>query len=522
MKTRGSQEIFKTKLRFLGASCLLLAAAVELSIVWNHSIKEELAIQAASFVRKGIVSTDLRGVVEFLNGVQFSSFDTVTLYRPTGERVITLPPMLDFKEQMESAWRAFFYGTISTTVFADQERASPLAVLTFSYARFELVHYAVIVWLIATGALMSLFAQAIRKVQAEIQNESRLKNAEDIEEIAKKIRHNIRSPLAVLKALFSSSGLEQLALLEQGRSAVLRLEEIVSEIRAHGQQTPKRSRKPAIFDISKVAHGIVAEKRLISGEVEIDLKDLTAAEVIYCEIPGAELKATLSNLIENSIQAISGKGRITVQVECDPHSVTIEVIDTGGGIPPEIQTRVFEKGFSYNKDVGSGLGLYYAKRLLEDHQGNIGIRSLGDSQGTTISLCFPRVPTPNWHVARLDFGDVNEVIVCDDQSGIIKTWQMRLQGLSTQPRCQFFSSCEAMTESLSDNDPMARLFLIDYDLGSGRRTGLDFARGLNQRAQVVLVTGHFDDPEIQDACSEIGCKLLPKEEIATIPIDRAI
>ncbi len=72
----------------------------------------------------------------------------------------------------------------------------------FSYYRFELVKYAALVWIFASIGLWLLVSPATRKVQTEIQKEIRLRNAEATEEIAKKIRHNIRSPLAVLNALF--------------------------------------------------------------------------------------------------------------------------------------------------------------------------------------------------------------------------------------------------------------------------------------------------------------------------------
>ena len=57
---------------------------------------------------------------------------------------------------------------------------------------------------------------------------------------------------------------------------------------------------------------------------------------------------------------------------------------------------------------------------------------------------------------------------------------------------------------------------MDYDLGDGRETGLDFARRLENCNQLVLVTGHFDVPEIQEACAALGCRLLPKDEIAQV------
>ena len=105
MTTHLTQQMKTTTHRFIIAGLLLLFAAIALSVVWNRSIKNELAVQASSFVRKGIISTEMRGVVEYLNGVQFSAFETVSLFRADGEHIITLPPTMDRKEREASLWR---------------------------------------------------------------------------------------------------------------------------------------------------------------------------------------------------------------------------------------------------------------------------------------------------------------------------------------------------------------------------------------------------------------------------------
>lgn len=60
--------------------------------------------------------------------------------------------------------------------------------------------------------------------------------------------------------------------------------------------------------------------------------------------------------------------------------------------------------------------------------------------------------------------------------------------------------------------------LLDYDIGEGRKTGLDFIRTLHDPAFAILVTGHFDVPEIQEICESVGCGLLAQDEISQIAI----
>lgn len=494
---------------------MLLIAFVGLSIIWNRSIKEELATQATSFVRKGMLSTDMRGVSESLNGIQLSAFDSVTLYHASGERIVTLPPIFDYKEQMRSSWRPFLYDTIDTDIRVDRDGMDKLGTLVFSYYRFELVKYAALVWIFASIGLWLLVSPATRKVQAEIQKEIRLRNAEATEEIAKKIRHNIRSPLAVLNALFVDRTIDKESFFEQGQSAVQRFEEIVAEIKADFQKVPRKSNSsPPIYEITKLVERIIDEKRVTAKNVEIKLESNVNGLPVYCELPGAELKATLSNLIDNSFQALDGDGQVTVRLDCDEHSVLLEVSDTGHGISQSIVQHVFDKGFTYGKEGGTGLGLYYAKKLVEDYQGNIDIRSL-EGAGTTVALHVPRKPTPTWHVAELKLSQAVEVVVCDDVQAILKAWQIRFKSLHKAPQATFFTSTEAIPQPSTLRPAM---YLVDYDLGDGYETGLDFARRLENRSQLVLVTGHFDVSEIQEACAAIGCKLLPKDEIAQVQI----
>jgi signal transduction histidine kinase len=70
-----------------------------------------------------------------------------------------------------------------------------------------------------------------------------------------------------------------------------------------------------------------------------------------------------------------------------PERLVVEVEDTGSGIDKEILDRIFEPYFS-TKDVGTGLGLPIAKKIIEDHQGSLQIRS-EPRKGTKITIDLP-------------------------------------------------------------------------------------------------------------------------------------
>jgi signal transduction histidine kinase len=90
-----------------------------------------------------------------------------------------------------------------------------------------------------------------------------------------------------------------------------------------------------------------------------------------------ELNQVWTNLIHNAVQALGGKGEVTLQTEvADDASVRVRVIDNGPGIPREILPRIFEPFFTTkSKGEGTGLGLGIVRRILEKHGGRIEVES---------------------------------------------------------------------------------------------------------------------------------------------------
>ena len=92
---------------------------------------------------------------------------------------------------------------------------------------------------------------------------------------------------------------------------------------------------------------------------------------------GSELNQVWTHLIENAIDAMDGKGSLKITTARDGHSLCVEITDSGVGIPPEIQSRIFESFFT-TKPVGegTGLGLDIVRRIVENrHQGTISLES---------------------------------------------------------------------------------------------------------------------------------------------------
>jgi signal transduction histidine kinase len=94
-----------------------------------------------------------------------------------------------------------------------------------------------------------------------------------------------------------------------------------------------------------------------------------------CARPG-ELNQVWTNLIDNAIDAMNGKGALRIRTAKELDNVLVEIGDNGPGIPPEIQKRIFEPFFT-TKDVGQGLGLGLdtVYRIVRSHHGELRFES---------------------------------------------------------------------------------------------------------------------------------------------------
>ena len=99
---------------------------------------------------------------------------------------------------------------------------------------------------------------------------------------------------------------------------------------------------------------------------------------------------TIENLVKNAIDAMKGKGQLSLQVIQEGDLVKINVSDTGNGIPKSQFKSVFEPGFT-TKKRGWGLGLSLTKRIVEEyHKGTIKVLNSEMGKGTTMQVIFKK------------------------------------------------------------------------------------------------------------------------------------
>lgn len=114
-----------------------------------------------------------------------------------------------------------------------------------------------------------------------------------------------------------------------------------------------------------------------------------------------EIRQVIANLLSNSMDAVPSGGHIRIRVSGRRNhrdeplaGVRITIADSGPGIPADDRQRIFEPFFTTKKDVGTGLGLWVCKNIVDKHHGSIRVRSSTrpGRSWTVFSLFLPSLP----------------------------------------------------------------------------------------------------------------------------------
>ena len=101
----------------------------------------------------------------------------------------------------------------------------------------------------------------------------------------------------------------------------------------------------------------------------------------------ASIRGALMNILLNAIEAMREGGTLSVATRKNDETVQLEISDTGGGIGEDEAKKIFEP-FYTTTEQGLGLGMPYAKRIIEQHGGTVSVNSRF-GEGTTISITLP-------------------------------------------------------------------------------------------------------------------------------------
>jgi nitrogen-specific signal transduction histidine kinase len=207
---------------------------------------------------------------------------------------------------------------------------------------------------------------------------------EKIKNLAAQVAHDVASPLSALNLIAGHPSLSP-EVRELLNISAQRTQEIIQSLREQVKNVDISIPKQYSFtDVVLLVNEIIREKSVLSDEIEwsFDKK-----EEIFCCGEKMELGRIISNVINNSIEARATDKlliRITI-AKTDIVSITIS--DNGRGMSSEILEKIGQKGATFGKVGGTGLGLFYARSYLESIGGKLIVKSeVGIGTGVTLYL----------------------------------------------------------------------------------------------------------------------------------------
>ncbi|MBK6794422.1 MAG: GAF domain-containing protein [Anaerolineales bacterium] len=147
--------------------------------------------------------------------------------------------------------------------------------------------------------------------------------------------------------------------------------------------------RPLRMERIQIAPRVTDAVRAVAAPADIQIEVNGLEQLPMVHASGQSLSFVFRNLIENAVDAMQGKGKITINGKQNLHWVEIEVSDTGRGIPSELHEQIFELEHSSRTHPGKmGFGLWWVKTLMTRLGGSVTVDSDG-AHGTTFHLRFP-------------------------------------------------------------------------------------------------------------------------------------
>lgn len=218
------------------------------------------------------------------------------------------------------------------------------------------------------------------------------------------ISHQLRTPLSVVKGYLESLAEGDVGKLEPAqqdyiddalkinRETIKMANDYLDAIRLDAKEIDV---KPTEVDIVKVSKEAVEKLAILARAYNCDLIFQPPAEYIpSVSADEIKIKQVIENIIANALKYTSGKGSATISFEQNEKFVNFICKDTGIGIPTDQRDELFTKFFRarnvIHKDTkGSGLGLYFAKSIIEALGGELDVES-EENKGTKVSFKLPK------------------------------------------------------------------------------------------------------------------------------------
>ncbi len=213
-------------------------------------------------------------------------------------------------------------------------------------------------------------------------------------EMARKVAHEIKNPLTpiqlsaehLLRVYEERPGEFEDALKESTSYIVTEVEHLRKIAQEFLETSKEEMLQKEDLDLKVILEETLEPYRKILTE-RIQFRVSFSGERFTFSGDQAKIKIVLRNILTNAIESIQDRGLISIDLSSPESGLQLDIADTGPGLEPDILERIFEPYFS-TKDVGTGLGLPIAKKIITDHGGAI-LAQPNAPKGLKIRISLP-------------------------------------------------------------------------------------------------------------------------------------
>jgi len=346
-----------------------------------------------------------------------------------------------------------------------------------------------------------------RNLEAELRQSQKM---EALGKLAGGVAHDFNNLLMLITG-YASQAAEQTS-VDEGRNLAHQILATTKRAASLTKQLLTFSRKqpaaPVSVDLNSILMNLeLMLRRLLADEIQLEVSLAPDPQPVLVDVP--EIELMVLNLAVNAQDAMPDGGRLSLrtystsvlpesnQLNEKPQSfVVLEVSDTGHGMTPEVQERIFEP-FYTTKQVGrgTGLGLSTVSGIAKRAHGKVEVTS-EPNQGATFRVYLPRFAAPAPRVSApsvsVPQGGNETILLAEDESGIRSMTRAYLESLGYRV-LEAADGEEAITRS-SEYAGTINLLLTDLHMPNRRGDSVvEIIRRDRPGIRAIFMSGYVDD-----------------------------
>ncbi|HPO95766.1 MAG TPA: HAMP domain-containing sensor histidine kinase [Elusimicrobiales bacterium] len=420
---------------------IILIILLLIGLIFNSYYKQRIADQFSKALRNPLISGDNRYVVTELSHSVLQDFQVFSWVK--NDTVVFSVPETSFPKN------PFIYSKAEVPIYFDEDKKNEVGKLAFYYHRLSFVPYIFTIWLFLFFVSLFFLNREKKRIIKDYSVLMELELNKYKSELAEKLAHDIKSPLSVIESVCKDlkEDKDKAELLRKVSERIISIsQDLLEKYRTEDKKDVVRQESIDFNKLNEVLSEVVSEKKILNPRINIQLEvSKFDCEFIFNK---EELKRIISNLLNNSMEAKAES--IKIKVFDDKDNIVISVEDNGRGMESEIVKKVGEKGFTYGKTEGNGLGIWSAKKTIEKYGGFLEIKS-ELRKGSIVSIKIP-------------FKKSKVYVLIDDDPLVRKNWGITAK--NKKIKLDSYSSFDEFLNKIDFYGKETEIY-IDSDLADG-------------------------------------------------------